>query len=144
MFIQRLALWLLVFIAVPKTFELPGLAGEYLGINRDETKVFVAGTVDLFGLTCLLVGTLWISTTNVQRFLITVAIGIYGYLKVRYALAHWHNINPYLSASLIYQFAAGKLLLTLVLGSIVAHRGTPESLRMKGPRHWTSHFFALN
>ena len=143
-FIQRLALALLVFIAVPKAFEFPVPTGANLALTLDQTKAVVAGAVGLFGMACLGVGAWSISTTSSQRILLVGVIGFYSYLKAFLVFVRWYEPGLHLSPSLIYQFAAGKLLLTLVLGSIVAHHGMTKLLRAKGPRDWIFHFFWLS
>lgn len=140
-FIQRLALGLLVLIAVPRAFEFHDPAGVNLGLTLDQTKAIVAGVVGLFGMACLGLGTWSISTTSLQRILLIGVIGLYSCLKVYLVLVRWYEPGHHLSSLLIYLFAAGKLLLTLVIGSIVAHHGMPKSLRMNGPRHWVSQLF---
>jgi hypothetical protein len=143
-FIQRLALGLLVFIAVPKVFEFPVPTGANPPLTLDQTKAVVAGAVGLFGMACLGVGAWSISTTSSQRILLVGVTGFYGCLKVWLVCKRWNHPGPDLSPSLIYLFAAGKLLLTLVLGSIVAHHGMTKLLRAKGPRDWIFHFFWLS
>jgi hypothetical protein len=155
-YLQRLALRLLILIAVPRAFGIPGIADHIAEIfpplsdlfhrlanllSLDHVRIFVAGAADVFGLACLLWGILSISSTRLQQALIIFAIGIYAYLKLSLAIQRWDAPDQVLSEWLTYQFAAAKIFMTLVLGGIVADHGMSKSLRMKGPGHWISRFF---
>ncbi len=147
-FLQRLALIMLILIAVPRAFEAPGLAGKVVGLNVQETKVLLGCAVDMIGFAALAVGALRISAALL--FILQLAVlGFYSYLEIYSALDDWNRIHQgatetkFASISLLYQLSAAKVLLTLTLGTIVANHGMPPAMRAKGPLHSISHFLYL-
>ena len=125
--LQRVALVILLFIALPRAIELPGPLQEWLGqgLNVYQAKVVVSTLLDVAGYLSVAIGASVISR-RVPLVLLVLVLGCYGVLSIALAIESWQGEASQMPAHLLYAFALGKLAYTLLFGYIVAYHAMSD------------------
>lgn len=141
--LQSIALAMLLLIALPRAFSVPGPDGESVGLNQAQVGVIVSVIVDLLACVSIVIGA-WAIGGGVLFGLLALVMAVYAALLVMLDLNRW-GANEYLHMSDFYRFSFSglKFALTVLFGSIVAGHGMPPQMREKGLPHWVMHFFYL-
>jgi hypothetical protein len=123
--LQRWALWLLLFIAVPKAIPFPDQVEKLIhigGLSADEAKVLAAILMDLAGFASIAYGANWICDAKYHNrqyiYLLAAILVFYSGVVIAYGATMFHGYVP-MSPLLTFLAALAKLSLTAVFCMIV-------------------------